>query len=68
MDISSFTYPLLEKYLKRFIGRNIVEVALQRLDELTQEEAQVATAAMHSANDGRISHSTPAFVASPLMF
>ena len=36
------------------MGRNFVEDALQRLDELTQEEAQMATAAGDSVNGGRI--------------
>ena len=31
-----------ERYLKRLIGRNDVEEALQRLDKLTQEEARMA--------------------------
>ena len=33
---------LAERYLKRLIGRNDVEKALQRLDKLTQEEARMA--------------------------
>ena len=32
----------LEKYLKKLIGRKDVEDALQRLDQLTQEEARMA--------------------------
>ena len=33
-----------ERYLKKLIGRNDVEEALQRLDKLTQEEARMAAA------------------------
>ena len=33
-----------EKYLKKLLGRGDVEDALKRLDNLTQEEAQMATA------------------------
>jgi len=33
-----------EKYLKKLVGRNDVEGALQRLDKLTQEEARMAAA------------------------
>ncbi|KAI9450824.1 hypothetical protein BJY52DRAFT_1419405 [Lactarius psammicola] len=33
-----------KKYLKRLVGRNDVEDALQRLDKLTQEEARMAAA------------------------
>jgi hypothetical protein len=33
-----------EKYLKKLLGRSDVEDALKRLDNLTQEEAQMATA------------------------
>jgi uncharacterized membrane protein YcjF (UPF0283 family) len=33
----------LEKYLKRLVGRNDIEGALKRLDDLTQEEARMAT-------------------------
>lgn len=44
-----------KKYLKRLMGRNVVEDALQKLDELTREEAEIATAAGHSVNGGRIS-------------
>ena len=33
-----------ERYLKRLIGQNDVEEALQRLDKLTQEEARMAAA------------------------
>jgi ankyrin repeat protein len=36
------------KYLKKFVGRNVVEDALRRLDELTLEEAQMETAARGS--------------------
>jgi len=35
---------LLEKLLKKLLGRNDVEDALKRLDKLTQEEAKMATA------------------------
>jgi hypothetical protein len=34
----------LEKFLKKLLGRNDVEDALKRLDNLTQEEAKLATA------------------------
>ena len=33
-----------EKYLKKLLGRSDVEDALKRLDNFTQEEAQMATA------------------------
>jgi hypothetical protein len=33
-----------EKYLKKLFGRSAVEDALKRLDNLTQEEARMATA------------------------
>jgi hypothetical protein len=46
---------ILEKYLKRLFGRTEVEDALKRLDKLTQEEAQMATAqalkATHTVDD-----------------
>ena len=35
---------LSEKYLKRLIGRTMIEDALKRLDKLTQEETRMATA------------------------
>jgi hypothetical protein len=35
---------ILEKLLKKLLGRNDVEDALKRLDKLTQEEARMATA------------------------
>ena len=35
---------ILEKFLKKLLGRNDVEDALKRLDKLTQEEAKMATA------------------------
>jgi len=34
---------LLEKYLKKLIGKNDVVDALEKLDVLTQEEARMAT-------------------------
>lgn len=34
----------LEKYLKKLVGKNEIEDALKRLDNLTQEEARMATA------------------------
>jgi len=43
-----------KKYLKKLIGRNSIEDALQRLDRLTQEEAEMATAAGDSVNGRRI--------------
>ena len=36
----------LERFLKRLLGKNVVEDALGRLDRLTQEEAKLATAEM----------------------
>lgn len=38
------TYPFLEKYLKKLLGKNEIEDSLKRLDTLTQEEARMATA------------------------
>jgi hypothetical protein len=43
---------LLEKFLKRLLGRNDVEDALKRLDELTQEEAKMATAEVLNITSG----------------
>ena len=37
---------ILEKFLKKLLGRNDVEDALKRLDKLTQEEARMAMAEM----------------------
>ena len=34
----------LEKFLKKLLGRNDIEDALNRLDKLTQEEAKMAMA------------------------
>ena len=53
------TKPLLEKYLKKLIGKDDIEDALKRLDCLTQEEAQMAAAqvlrATHAVDDtGRV--------------
>ena len=49
--------------MKKLIGRSSVEDALRRLDELTQEEAEMATAAESSVNGGRITpHSMFALV------
>ena len=46
---------MLEKYLKRLIGKTDIEDALQRLDKLTNEEVRVATAqvlrATHTVDD-----------------
>ena len=42
----------LEKFLKRLLGRNDVEDALKRLDELTQEEAKMATAEVLNITSG----------------
>jgi hypothetical protein len=45
------------------MGRNFVEDALQKLDDLTQEGAEMATAAGDSVNGGRITpHSMSALV------
>lgn len=41
-DLWSKFNPLEARYLRKFIGRKEVENALQRLDRLTQEEAQMA--------------------------
>ena len=38
------TKPFSEKYLKKLIGKADIEDALKRLDRLTQEEAQMASA------------------------
>ena len=38
------TLLFLAKFLKKLIGRTEIEDALKRLDELTQEEARMATA------------------------
>ena len=35
---------MLEKYVKKLVGRNDIEDALKRLDKLTQEEARMAVA------------------------
>ena len=40
----SFTHGVLEKYLKRLVGKNDMKDMLRRLDLLTQEEARMATA------------------------
>ncbi len=40
----ALTKPFSEKYLKKLIGKNDIEDALQRLDRLTQEEARMASA------------------------
>jgi hypothetical protein len=46
---------LLEKYLKKLIGKTGIEDALKRLDKLTNEEVRMATAqvlsATHSVDD-----------------
>ena len=44
------TKPWLEKYAKKLIGRTDLEDALKRLDKLTYEEAQMATAEFERAN------------------
>jgi methyl-accepting chemotaxis protein len=36
--------PILEKYLKKLLGKNDIEDALKKLDTLTTEEARMATA------------------------
>jgi len=45
----------LEKYLKKLVGKNDIEDALKRLDNLTQEEARMAMAEVlkitHSVDD-----------------
>jgi hypothetical protein len=38
------TYFLLERFVKKLLGKNDIEDALKRLDTLTQEEARMATA------------------------
>ena len=38
------THISLETFIKKLLGRNDVEEALKRLDNLTQEEAKMATA------------------------
>jgi hypothetical protein len=40
----SLAYPPSEKYLKRLAGKTDIEDALKRLDQLTHEEARLATA------------------------
>ena len=46
---------MLEKYLKRLIGKTDVEDALKRLDKLTNEEVRMVTAqvleATHTVED-----------------
>ena len=44
VDISSKIDRHAETYLKKLVGRKDVEDALQRLDQLTQEEVRMATA------------------------
>src|ERR1700744_2268118 len=44
VDISFKIDPYVVTYLKKLVGRKDVEDALQRLDELTQEEARMAAA------------------------
>ena len=44
VDISFKIDPYVVTYLKKLIGRKDVEDALQRLDQLTQEEARMAAA------------------------
>ena len=44
IDISPKLDLYVEKYLKKLLGRKDVEDALQRLDNLTQEEARMAAA------------------------
>ncbi len=36
--------PVLEKFVKKLLGRNDIEDALKRLDALTMEEARMAIA------------------------
>jgi hypothetical protein len=43
-DMSPFTKPSSEQYLKKLVGNTEIENALKRLDKLTQEEARMATA------------------------
>ena len=40
-----------EKYVKKLIGRTDLEDALNRLDKLTHEQAQMATAEVQRATD-----------------
>jgi hypothetical protein len=42
--MSQFTEQFSEKFGKKLIGRNDMEVALKRLDKLTQEEVRMAVA------------------------
>ena len=44
VDISSMADLRAEKFFKKLVGRKDVEDALQRLDQLTQEEARMAAA------------------------
>lgn len=55
--------PSPEKFFKRLARRDVVEDALQRLDELTLEEAQMAPAEEGSIAGGRTTpHSMPTAV------
>jgi len=38
------TYGYLEKYVKKLVGRTDIEDALDRLDQLTQDEVRMAAA------------------------
>jgi len=46
---SLLTYISPEKFLKKILGKNDIEDTLKRLDTLTQEEAQMATAEIWKA-------------------
>ena len=48
--MSPLTEPWSEKYAKKLIGRTDLEDALKRLDKLTYEQAQMATAEFERAN------------------
>ncbi len=42
VDLSAKIYHQAEKYLKELVGRKDIKDALERLDNLTQEEARMA--------------------------
>jgi hypothetical protein len=45
----------LEKYLKKLVGRTEIEDALKKLDNLTNEEARMATAqVLKTTHDNRV--------------
>ena len=49
--MSLLTEQMSEKYAKKLIGRTDLEDALKRLDKLTHEQAQMASAEVQKATD-----------------